>query len=99
MRIANGLLNEGKGCWGHCDSKAGNCDWCGTGQCCRKSDYENGVDGCELASQVTGAKCGLFQGEKEQGARNVGKACRGKCNPNKIGNCEWCGTGQCCRLV
>ena len=40
---ATGLLNEGKPCWGPCNQKAGNCEYCGTGQCCRKTDYDKKV--------------------------------------------------------
>lgn len=92
------ILNEGKGCWGHCDRVAGDCDYCGTGQCCRKIDYDNGVEGCELAKDVIGARCGNFRGEAEKGLRNEGKACRGNCG-GQSGDCDFCGTGQCCRQV
>jgi len=94
----NGLMNENKGCWGHCGGTPGDCDYCGTGQCCRQVDYENGVDGCELAANASGARCGRFRGEPEERLRNGGKACRGHCN-NESGDCGYCGTGQCCRLV
>ena len=58
----SGLLNEGKGCWGHCDLKGGDCAYCGTGQCCRRADYDHGVAGCELARDVVGARCGAWRG-------------------------------------
>ncbi len=91
-------MNEGRGCWGRCNLQAGDCDYCGTGQCCRKSDYENGVDGCELAADIRGAICGNFRGEAEERLRNEGKACMGHCN-SELGDCDYCGTGQCCRLI
>ena len=44
------LLNEGKDCWHHCDSKQGPCSWCGLrGMCCTSklgwTDRSNGCDG------------------------------------------------------
>ena len=76
----DGLKNADKGCWGHCDKQAGDCDYCGTGQCCRRVDYATGVEGCELANNVSGAKCGAFRGEAVETLKNEGKACRGRCN-------------------
>lgn len=96
--LQEGLINEGKGCWGRCNRIAGDCDYCGTGQCCRLRDYETGVDGCELAFEVTGPVCGAFRGVPEERLRNEGKACMGHCD-RKPGNCDYCGTGQCCRRV
>jgi len=92
------LLNEGKGCWGHCNKQAGDCDYCGTGQCCRQIDYENGVEGCELAETANGARCGAYRGDtpQEDRLRNEGKACFGHCD-QQTGDCDYCGTGQCCR--
>lgn len=83
-------------CFGHCDRTPGNCSFCGTGQCCRKTDYNNDVPGCELASDVRGSECGYFRGEV--GLKNEGGACWGHCG-SKPGNCSFCGTGQCCRQV
>ena len=51
----------GKACWGHCDSTAGPCAYCGTGACCRQQDYDHGVPGCELAHEVQGL-CEIFLG-------------------------------------
>ena len=94
----DGLLNEGKGCFGFCNKTAGDCDYCGTGQCCRSSDYSNGVEGCELAKDVIGAKCGLWKGEPPD-LRNEGLACFGACD-NTAGDCGYCGiSGQCCRKI
>ena len=93
---ATGLLNEGKGCWGHCNKQAGDCDYCGTGQCCRKVDYDKSVPGCELAGEVTGVECGAFKADS-YGLKNVGEACWGHCGTKAGGNCTFCGTGQCCR--
>jgi len=88
-----------KNCWGFCNKVAGDCEqYCGTGQCCRRVDYENGVDGCELARDVIGAKCGRFRGERVNRLRNEGNACIGDCD-HQPGDCEYCGTGQCCRQL
>lgn len=99
LQTDDGLLNEGKGCWGWCDETAGDCpQYCGTGQCCRDADYRNGVPGCELAQGVVGARCGLFAGELEP-LRNIGLACSGRCD-NTYGPCDYCGPeGSCCRLA
>ena len=93
-----GLLNEGKGCWGLCNKTAGNCTYCGTGQCCRQTDYSFGVPGCELAKDVVGARCGLWQGDPSAvGLKNEGLACLGHCNNIPGEGCVYCGAGQCCR--
>ena len=49
---ANGLSivadyqNIGEDCWGGCELKQGNCNWCGTrGICCRK-DWHDKSNGC-----------------------------------------------------
>ena len=106
--LQDGLLNEGKGCWGFCDSTAGNCAYCGTGQCCRSTDYQNGVPGCELAYQiVSGSRCGAWAGDPPIGLRNEGLACSGKCPDGFGADCAFCGgwdgipngSGQCCRVV
>lgn len=93
-----GLLNEGKGCWGWCDSKPGDCpQYCGTGQCCRDADYRNGIEGCELAQGVIGAKCGSFKSDIVETLKNVGLACFGACD-KQAGLCDYCGSeGSCCR--
>ena len=100
LQAPTGLLNEGRGCWGHCESTAGNCSYCGTGQCCRRQDYDFGVPGCELATNVTGARCGLWQGDPNDiGLKNEGRACMGHCDNTPGGGCVFCGTGQCCRRL
>jgi len=93
-----GLLNVGKGCWGHCDLKAGNCSYCGTGQCCRQQDYDHGVTGCELANGVTGSRCGHFWHPNQDWLKNKGRSCSGHCDAFG-GECGFCGSGQCCRQV
>ncbi len=96
--LNEGLLNEGKGCWGFCNKTAGDCDYCGTGQCCRDADYRNGVEGCELAQGLIGSKCGHWRADLEPTLRNEGLACFGACD-NTAGDCDYCGNGQCCRLI
>jgi len=91
------LRNGGKACWAHCDRKAGDCLYCGTGQCCRKKDYDASVPGCELAHDVTAATCGAFKAES-YGLKNQFEACMGHCG-NTPGDCTYCGTGQCCRRI
>ena len=105
LQSSTGLLNDGKACWGHCNRTAGNCPYCGTGQCCRRHDYDLSVPGCELASfgeaqlvNVTGARCGNWKGDPNAvGLKNKGKACMGHCGGTPGGGCAFCGTGQCCR--
>ena len=81
-----GLLNAGNGCWGHCGA-AGNCSYCGTGQCCRQQDYDHGVAGCELANNITGARCGFFSHPNQDWLKNDGRACIGHClTPTKSGS-------------
>lgn len=97
-RLDDGLLNEGKGCWGHCGSMPGDCAYCGTGQCCRASDYRNRVPGCEGAEGIVGSQCGAWRGEFPD-VMNVGLSCFGACG-NEPGDCDYCGiAGQCCRPV
>ena len=101
LESSAGLLNEGKACWGHCNSTAGSCPYCGTGQCCRRKDYDLSVPGCELASfgegkleNITGARCGDWEGDPNAiGLKNKGKACMGHCGAPG-GGCAFCGTGQ-----
>ena len=96
---ADGLLNEGKGCWGHCDKTAGDCDYCGTGQCCREVDFRNGIEGCETAQGISGARCGNWRNSNlEPTLRNEGLSCWGACD-DSAGDCDYCGNGQCCRRV
>jgi len=96
---SDGLLNEGKGCWGHCDKTAGDCDYCGTGQCCREVDFRNGVEGCEMAQGISGARCGNWKNSTlEPTLRNEGLSCWGACD-GSAGDCDYCGNGQCCRRV
>ena len=40
------LQNEGKHCWNECSQKQGDCEYCGSGLCCRKS-YEFKTNGCD----------------------------------------------------
>lgn len=107
-RLSEGLLNEGRGCMGHCDSTPGDCAYCGTGQCCRLQDYENGVPGCEGAHAIaSGSRCGAWAGAPPEGVRNVGKSCSGKCDGAFGEDCAYCGgwdgaangAGQCCRAI
>ena len=106
--LLEGLLNEGKGCWGACGKTAGDCDHCGTGQCCRPQDFADGVPGCELAHAIErGSRCGAWAGEPPAGLRNEGKSCSGHCPDGFGADCAFCGgwdgvpdgSGQCCRLV
>lgn len=107
--LLEGLLNEGNGCWGNCGSVPGDCpSYCGTGQCCRLQDYENGVLGCELAHAIeSGSRCGAWAGDPPVGLRNEGEACSGKCPDGFGADCAYCGgwdgvpdgSGQCCRVV
>lgn len=106
--LLEGLLNEGKGCWGACAKTAGDCAHCGTGQCCRPQDYTNGVVGCELADAIeSGSRCGAWAGDPPAGLRNEGRACAGSCPDGFGADCAYCGgwdgvadgSGQCCRLV
>ena len=41
------VLNYGRDCWRGCGRQQGECDWCGSGVCCRKGwwDTRNGCDG------------------------------------------------------
>lgn len=96
--LVAGLTNAGQNCWGPCGAQSGDCpSFCGTGQCCRRAEYIEGVDGCELAHDVTSPVCGLFRGEP--GLRNEGRACMGHCGSTP-GDCPgFCGTGQCCRKI
>ena len=93
-----GLLNAGKGCWGICNKTAGPCDYCGVGSCCRQQDYDLGVVGCELANNITGARCGNWSHAGQDWLKNEGRACLGSCGEEALGGgCTFCGTGQCCR--
>ena len=66
------LLNAGKGCWGLCNRTAGPCAYCGAGSCCRQSDYDLGVPGCELANNITGARCGNWSHPVQDWLKNQG---------------------------
>lgn len=91
------LENEGKGCWAFCGEKGGNCDYCGTGQCCRAVDFRNQVKGCENAENAVGTRCGDYAGEGFPTIMNVGLPCIGFCG-GQPGDCPYCGIdGQCCR--
>jgi len=47
VKIIPGLKNSGKQCWTQCNKQQGQCGYCGTGLCCRKSwdDRSRGCDG------------------------------------------------------
>ena len=40
-----GVRNAGMDCWENCNKRAGACDWCGIGLCCKNKEIKNGCDG------------------------------------------------------